>query len=57
MPAGFCPIWRVWLATASTFPDRPSELQRVTPGPGDGSCATSAGALGLVTSTTLRQVF
>ncbi len=55
MPASVPPAFAAWLATASTVPDRPSELQRVTPGAGDGSWFTSTGASGLVTSMTLRH--
>ena len=32
MPASVPPAFAAWLATASTVPERPSELQRVTPG-------------------------
>lgn len=37
MPARVPPAFAAWFATASTLPDSPCELHRVTPGVGDGS--------------------
>jgi hypothetical protein len=55
IPAGLPPAFAAWLATASTVPDRPSELHRVIPGAGDGSWLTSVGLSGRVTSMMLRH--
>jgi len=57
MPAGLWPTLRAGWRPPGRCRTSPSELQRVTAGPGDGSCGSKRRCPGIGTSTTLRHIF